>query len=176
MTIRASSWHYRLWTHIIHDQSLEFVGTWFAERYSRSGIPSSLCPYVNRLFAYFFIQIPTLIVAGTLLTLPLILGPMQWFITGNFLPDFQTEIPVALVFVIWALYVAAAAGFFLCMVWFQGKMFLEKYFVLPTVPGAAKVGRVVTDTAEIAGAYYDAFHSKVCPMLDVVQDDETDKE
>ena len=168
MNISTTSWHYRLWNHLIFDQSGVATSTWFAEGAFGTHIPTALCPYINRLLAYFFIQLPGIVFLGVMATSPLILGPMQWIISGKFLPDTPSSLFEGIVFVIFALYVIAAGILMFLILWEIISRRIRK-----SVNGQSITPKAFTETVGIASAYYNAVHNKVCPMITFVDDQDS---
>lgn len=79
--INKDSWHFRLWTYLIHNSLVPvwFLRTHYPHTYvdkwgyterdldRPEKIPNDLCSYINRLFLYFFFQVPSLLVMGLLI-------------------------------------------------------------------------------------------------------------
>lgn len=159
MKISKSSWHYRLWRYIVFGQTTGAAEHWFV-----SGVPTSLCPYVNRLFMYFFVQLPALIAIGVGVTVPVVLGVVQFIASGNLVPKFHE----ALVFVVFMIYIALlfAAALFFAIEW-ANDVRRKADIHIPAVP----MPRAAKDTASLAREYFHAVHKKICPRIEVVDDE-----
>lgn len=105
---------------------------------------------------------------------PLVFGPLQWFATGNFVPQFEISALEALLFVLWLIYCitggAVLGGFALV----KG-VDLCSDNVAPTFKDAVTTLRK-TSTVSLAVSYFDAVHSKICPSITIVDERKKDKQ
>jgi len=169
MKISNTSWHYRLWNYICDMQTFRVTSHWFTD-----SVPRSLCPYVDLLLVYFLVQVPLLIFGGYMAAAPLVLGPLQWFATGNFMPEFEISIFDALSFALWFIYCIVGGTLLGGFVLFKGAELCSDN-VAPTFKDAVTKLRE-TSTVSLAVSYFDAVHSKICPSITIVDGRKKDKQ
>lgn len=186
MEISKKSWHYRLWQFLVKREGMlrpsflsynsQTNGDW-----DEKHIPTSLCPYVNRLAFYFLMQIPFVVALFAVaffvisMLLAVNLKAAYTLLMYGFAPFIAKDVPVDL-----------AVGFFMLMVetvvatifaivkinkWYRRKYYWSNTStpvdrVLDAVSDSVSVFvSPITGTWRLVSAYMSAHHDKVCPSL-----------